>query len=139
MEPVITVAALARLHFDHGWPLASLGLQSRDYAFDIVAFVGNDDVEHIGGEVKKTATEAEHLIRLVQEFAQGEVTDPNELKGKELNAYRKLTALRSRKIPVFWVVGPGGFSRVFSVEHGQDGYAKFREVSEAILKRLSAE
>ncbi|MEH6792468.1 hypothetical protein [Parasphingorhabdus sp.] len=33
LEPVITVAGLARLNFDYGWPTCLIGTQSPDWAF----------------------------------------------------------------------------------------------------------
>jgi hypothetical protein len=36
VEPIITIGALSRLHFEFGWPAAMLGMQTDDYAFDFV-------------------------------------------------------------------------------------------------------
>ncbi|WP_226018584.1 hypothetical protein [Novosphingobium sp. FKTRR1] len=41
MEPVITVAAIGRLHLDYKWPSSRLAAQSNDWAFDIVAKKAN--------------------------------------------------------------------------------------------------
>jgi hypothetical protein len=37
LESIITIAAVARLHLDFGWPIESLGMQSEDWAFDFTA------------------------------------------------------------------------------------------------------
>ena len=42
LEPVITIAAVARLHLDYGWPIECLGMQSEDSAFDVTAFKSDD-------------------------------------------------------------------------------------------------
>jgi hypothetical protein len=60
-EPIIAGAALARLHFDYGWPRELLGTQSRKlYEFDILAADarssdgdGGYSRELVVGEVKK--------------------------------------------------------------------------------------
>jgi hypothetical protein len=44
LEPIITVAGLARLHFDHGWPAHLIGTQSSDWAFDLVAYCDGIDL-----------------------------------------------------------------------------------------------
>lgn len=57
LEPVVTIGALARLHLLHGWPTPHLGLQSRDGAFDLVAYAhGAGDAVAIAGEVKNRRT-----------------------------------------------------------------------------------
>src|SRR5258706_4324360 len=51
MEPVITIASVARLHLDYGWPKRCLGMQSLKWAFDLTAFLPqNLEAEHIAGE-----------------------------------------------------------------------------------------
>ena len=64
LESVITVAVGARLHLDYGWPIESLGMQSKDSAFDVMAFKAPDFVnEYVAVEVKKTSREVDNLIR----------------------------------------------------------------------------
>lgn len=115
LEPVITVAALARLHFDFGWPSPLLGTQSPDYAFDLVVFSPDGDGPCVLGEVKKTTKEVDVLIEFMDKF--GRVPDaPAPPGGKERNAYKKVVELRNSGAPVFWAVGPGGFSKAFHVK-----------------------
>lgn len=115
LEPVITVAALARLRFDFGWPAHLLGTQSPDWAFDLVGLSPNADGERVLGEVKKSRKEVELLIELMQAFG-SDPDAPAPPGGKELNAYRKVEGLRNSGAPVFWAVGPDGFNKVFWIK-----------------------
>ena len=57
LEPVITIAAVARLHLDYGWPVDCLGMQSEDSAFDVMAFKPDDlKNEHIAGGERQRET-----------------------------------------------------------------------------------
>jgi hypothetical protein len=38
IEPVVTIAAMARLHFEFGWPISCLGMQSKTWAFDLMGY-----------------------------------------------------------------------------------------------------
>src|SRR5690606_30736031 len=38
LEPIITMAGLFRLYAKYGWPKSQLGMQSRTWAFDLVAY-----------------------------------------------------------------------------------------------------
>lgn len=108
------MAALARLKLDHGWPADRIGTQSIDWAFDLVAFTQADGSEFIPGEVKKTRRELGDLIALMRTFgADPTLVDPPA--GKQRNAWKKAVALRARRAPLFWAVGPdraGGAYRV---------------------------
>lgn len=136
LEPIITVAALGRLHLDFGWPRELLGMQSRDYAFDILAWDAAAAREHIAGEVKKTETEVNQLISFMQEFgASGNPTmDASSLKGKALNAYRKVQALSARRVPLFWAVGPNGMNRLFAVTYDAGGCPTLDERDTSLLR-----
>jgi hypothetical protein len=117
LEPIITVAALARLHRDFGWPADLVGAQSTDWAFDLVGFRSGSKNEYLAGEVKKSATEIAQLIEFMIHFSQDpSLGAPSSQKAR--NAYRKLEELRARHAPVFWAVGPGGISKAFQVEYG---------------------
>lgn len=131
-EPIITVAALARLHWDFGWPVSLIGTQSSDGAFDLVAFNRDSDSEHIAGEVKKTAGELDALVRGMQEFG----SNPNMSvppSGKSRNAYKKVAGLRARRAPIFWAIGPGGYTAVFRVEYGAEGEISLHPANENAL------
>lgn len=124
LEPVITVGSLARLHFDFGWPKHLIGAQSLDGAFDMVAFLTESNDEYIAGEVKKTVREAELLLDLMFAFGR-DPTAPEPRAGKERNAYKKIAALRARKAPVFWLVGPDGYNRIQKVSYSEDKVISF--------------
>ena len=119
LEPIITVAALGRLHWDHYWPIDLIGTQSSDWAFDLVAYRRGSMNEYIAGEVKKSEIELERLIDLMKRLGRSPDA-PVPKAGRERNAYKKVEALRSRKSPIFWAVGPAGYNHVFSVAYGAD-------------------
>lgn len=124
IEPVITLAALARLHFDYGWPIESLGSQSKKWEFDVVAFeTAASEAEAIAGEVKKSTKELDVLIGHLQNFAASGCTEePSD--GGAKNAFRKWIGLRDRKIPLFWAVGPDRHEFAFAMQYLDDGCAK---------------
>jgi len=133
IEPIITIATLAKLHFELGWPKNLLGTQSRDWAFDVIAFLPSDSLnEHIACEVKKTDRELSSLIRWMREF--GEPTPREAVSHSERNAYRKVVGLRARRAPLFWAAGPGGTGMVFNVSYGNDGGVTFEEAPLATLQ-----
>jgi hypothetical protein len=131
IEPIITVAGLARLHFEHGWPSEFLGTQSPDYAFDLVAYNRSDLVnEHIACEIKKSTSELDRLVKLMQQFAANNVQSERSMSRSEINAFRKLKALRDRKAAVFWALGPGRTSYVFRMFYGDGGLVTLNPSSE---------
>ena len=85
MEPVITVGAIARLHFDFGWPFTQLGAQSKDWAYDIVAVSSDMTGTIIAGEVKKSRKEIDDWVGLMLEFGSNPDA-PVPLSGKRRNA-----------------------------------------------------
>jgi len=126
IEPVITVATLARLHFEFGWPKPLLGTQSLNYEFDATAYRSCDLTnEYVACEVKKSVSELNLLINLMQKFAVEKTTAESISKYKEINAYRKLKGLESRRAPMFWAVGPAGVNHVFRVRYGEYGIVTF--------------
>jgi hypothetical protein len=133
LEPIIQVGSMARLHFDFGWPEDRIGTQSKDGAFDVVAFRSNRDTEAIAGEVKKTELEAERLIELM--FAFG--LDPNATEpksGSRRNAFKKVYALRQRRPPIFWTIGPDRYSKVYSVRYFPEGQVEFVAADKRVLR-----
>lgn len=123
LEPVISVGAMGRLHFDFGWPEGRIATQSRDGAFDVIAFRPDRENEHIAGEVKKSASETQHLIELMTEFGlDPQASEPRS--GRTRNAFKKVSALRKRQPPIFWAIGPDRVSEVFKVRYFPDGQLK---------------
>lgn len=136
-EPVITVAALARLHLEFGWPATLIGTQSVDWAFDLVAFRPGDTTEAIAGEVKKTVREVDDLIELMTQYGR-DPTLAEPTGGKARNAWRKVAALRARAAPLFWAVGPDGYGRVFRVRRDDAGVVAFAAADEVALHHAPA-
>lgn len=113
VEPVITFAALARLHRDYGWPSELLGTQPKSWAFDLAAHEPTDpSCYRILGEVKKTVQEAEALIADLRQLSRGESSSASRI-----NSRKKWSGLLAAKPSILWIVGPGGYSKVFSVAY----------------------
>ncbi len=111
---------MARLHLDYGWPIEAIGMQSSDWAFDVVAYDRNDlTTVCIAGEVKPTSNQLDTLVANMKScFARGEHDDC--LVTSRKNAHRKVVGLQRCRAPLFWAIGPGGDSRVFEVAHSED-------------------
>lgn len=129
LEPVITLASIARLHFDYGWPTELLGTQPATWAFDLSASLPRElESEHILGEVKKSSREIEVLLRDMQFFCSNDLpvepfrTDPRR------NAYKKWLRLQQCRSSLFWAIGPGGTSQLFEVERPTGKRIFLREV-----------
>jgi len=118
IEPIITVAALARLQLDMGWPNELIGTQSLNWEFDVTAYLSPESTdEYISCEVKKTNSELDYLVREVIQLAAQDAKEADIAGPKQLNAYRKFKGLRTRKAPFFWAVGPGGYNHVFRMNY----------------------
>jgi len=130
-EPIITVAVLARLHFDLGWPKHLLGTQSPGWAFDVTAYLPSDSTsEYIACEVKKSVSEVHQLVEFMVHFGQNQPA--GEFGGRKENAYRKVKALRKRRPPLFWAVGPNE-SHVFRMDYDPER-VMFKETSDEELR-----
>lgn len=137
-EPIITVSALARLHFDYGWPKNSIGTQSKDGAFDLMAYTTDSQQEHIAAEIKKTRGEIDQLIVLMEHFG----LNPHAeipVNGKKRNAFKKIQALRLRKAPIFWALGPNGYSKIFNVLYYDDNTLTFEPTENDQLRFCNLE
>lgn len=132
LEPIIQVGSLARLHLDLGWPEDRIGTQSNDGAFDVIAFRTARNREIIAGEVKKTKSEATRLVELMSDF--GSDPDAEEPKaGSRRNAFKKVAALRERRPPIFWAIGPDQFSKVYEVRYFSRGQIELEPTDESGL------
>jgi hypothetical protein len=118
LEPVITIATLARLHLDYGWPATQLGMQSRDWAFDFAVYEARPrDAILIAGEVKKTKREVERLMEDVSTYAGSGATEPASKHPRHVNSYKKWNALRNARVPLIWAVGPNGYSTLRKISY----------------------
>lgn len=116
IEPVITFAAIARLHFDYGWPKANLGTQPKGWAFDLAAYEPSmDDRPRILGEVKKSRAE---LIRLQDDFHK--LSEGAPAAEVPRNSAKKWHAVLSMKPDLVWLIGPEAASYAYSTEFAAD-------------------
>lgn len=133
VEPIITVAGLAKLHLDYGWPKHLLGMQSPGFAFDLVAMYPDSQTMFVACEVKKTAKEIEDLLAFMWELGVNPAADEPRI-GKALNAYKKVVGLRAHRPQLFWVLGPNCLSQVFHVEYGAIGRIELIPTSDSALR-----
>lgn len=134
LEPIITVAGIARLHFDFGWPVALIGAQSTDWAFDFAAYADESGgPECIACEVKKSVKELTTLVDNMKQLAAEGVASEVGLTKNQINAFRKLDALRKREIPIFWALGPGKASYCFEMTYHRDSKVVFAPRDESVL------
>lgn len=134
LEPVITIAAVARLHLDYGWPVDCLGMQSADSAFDVMAFKPDDlKNEHIAGEVKDSAKQLDRLLAHMNQCCAEGDSECSASKTRK-NAHRKMAGLKRCRAPIFWAIGPGGDSRVFEVSYRDDGRIGLTRTAEESLR-----
>jgi hypothetical protein len=129
MEPVITIASIARLHLDYGWPKRCLGMQSTKWEFDLMAFLPQDlEAEHIAGEVKKSVRELDCLIANLLDLCEDGKVDANMLPRSHVNAYKKYKGLLRSRAPLFWAIGPGNISHLFEVSYPSEQLVSLRPV-----------
>ena len=106
-EPVITFAALARLHATYGWPIESLGAQPKGWAFDAVAYREKNASPEILCEVKKSGKELKRLRDDLLALA----LDPSSTNVLS-NSRKKWLAIVASRPRVVWLLGPGGLEHV---------------------------
>jgi len=134
VEPVITIATMARLRFDFGWPTEVLGMQSKDWAFDFAVYRSATDMnERIAGEVKTSSAEIDELVLHLRVYGKTGATVPLSKQPKHINSFKKWTALLRCRAPLFWAVGPGDYTRIFEVQYGPEGTAVFSDVDSDLL------
>lgn len=118
MEPVITVATVGRLNLEFGWATPQIGMQSADWAFDLMVYgAQNSDQVVLAGEVKKSIAEVDHLRADMRAYSAQKATAPFSRSPRHINSYRKWAALRAVRAPFFFAVGPGGYSHALRVDH----------------------
>ena len=130
IEPIITIGAIGRLHLDLDWPKELLGMQSKDGAFDLVAYssIESDDF-YIAGEVKKTSKELHDLIHNLFNFDVATHYDYLKMDRKLVNSHKKWLSLKQSRAPYFWAIGPGDETNMFKVKYLQDGNIEFESTS----------
>ena len=139
LEPIITLAAIARMHLDFGCPKELIESQSKPkWAFDVVGYESKSDQNPlIACEVKKSRKEIDVLINYMQLFGREPSLSSKLLKGYKKNALMKVNALRDRKLGIFWAAGPGRYEKVFSIQYSEQGVIELESVSTQVLNRGS--
>ena len=128
LEPVITFAALARLHLAYGWPTEYLGMQPKGWAFDLIAHGPiATQPPRILGEVKKSSAELVRLKVDLLNLANGATTE-----SVSTNSAKKWHALLATKPNLVWLVGPNEESLVLAPSYTSSGCA-LREVDKSAL------
>lgn len=112
LEPVITFAALARLHLAHRWPRENLGMQSKGWGFDLVAYGKPADKNpRIPGEVKKSSVELTQLKDDFLKLSDSGASATGEVKENSARKWRELLTTRPKLV---WLGGPNAESYVFT-------------------------
>lgn len=126
IEPIITLAALARIHLDFLWPKELIGTQSKnDWAFDLVCFKSERATdEFIACEIKKSRKELDNLIAHMKILGKNPDIAGDQLSGPAKNAFKKIHALRVRKPAVFWAVGPDRYESVFRLHFDENNHVE---------------
>lgn len=133
-EPIITMAAVARLARDFSWPKAQIGMQSKTWAFDLVAY--DQSHELLVCEVKKSQKEVDQLVELIDKHRKTPAEKVGELEGAERNALKKVCALRDGSAPVFWALGPNRHQHIFKID--RTGELKLLRADEPALRNPTA-
>ena len=131
IELVITLAVLARMHFDFGWPKSLIATQSEgDWAFDVVGYKSEGGSSLlVACEVKKSRKEIDALVSHMQSFGHHPTLSGEQLKGTKRNALKKVTALRNHKPEIFWAVGPDRYEKFFSIQYREGDVIEFEPIS----------
>ena len=130
IEPVITIGTIARLRVDYGWPAEVLGMQSKDWAFDFVVYQSfTSTLEHIAGEVKKTAVQVDNLVADLYTYGETGASSPISDHPRHVNSFKKWQSLQRSRASLLWVVGPDNYTRLMEVRYGVGMMANFRDAS----------
>jgi hypothetical protein len=118
MEPVITMATLARMHYDLGWPEHHLGMQTADWAFDLAAYSDGESPRLlIACEVKKSRLEIDHLVSDLMHHSCKKPGSAISERPRHINSFKKWESMRREGVPLLWVVGPDGYEFAFALSH----------------------
>ena len=132
LEPVITFAALARLHLVHGWPKDALGMQPRG-AFDFAAFGPSaDQPPWILGEVKKSSAKLDLLRDELLKLSNGLA-----IEAVSNNSAKKWRSLLTTRPKIVWLLGSNEKSYVYTPHYSCNGCA-LQSVSSSVLALSAA-
>lgn len=133
LEPVITIAGLWRMQHKFGWPSEQLGAQSASYAFDFVGYQADQRTELVSCEAKPTRKAVDLLIAHMQKHAASPKEALKDCRPAEVNALKKVIALRESSCHTFWALGPDGYGHVFAVSRSAAGEVVLTPTNESAL------
>lgn len=134
LEPVITIAGLWRMQHKFGWPSERLGAQSASYAFDFVGYQADQRTEVVSCEAKPTQKAVDLLIALMHKHASTPKEKLKDCRSAEVNALKKVIALRESSSQTFWALGPDGYGHVFAVSRSLTGEVVLTPTNDSALK-----
>lgn len=134
LEPVITIAGLRRMQHTFGWPPEQLGAQSVSYAFDFVGYHADQRTELVSCEAKPTRKAVDLLVAHMQKHAATPKKELKDCRPTEVNALKKVIALRESSSRTFWALGPDGYGHVFTVSRSSIGEVILTLTNESALK-----
>lgn len=134
LEPVITIAGLWRMQSKFGWPSDRLGAQSASYAFDFVGYQADQQKEVVSCEAKPTQKAVDLLIAHMHKHASTPKAELKDCRPAEVNALKKVIALRESSSQTFWALGPGGYGHVFAVSRSLAGEVVLTPTNDSALK-----
>ncbi len=117
MEPIITIASIARLHRDHGWPVSCLGMEAAKWEFDFAAFCPDATSEYLAGEVKTSVAKLDVMLKELHSLCREKGQDSTVAPRASSNARKKWHGLCRSQAPLFWAVGPSKAGRLFEVSY----------------------
>lgn len=134
-EPVITMAALARLHLEYGWPKELLGMQSKGWAFDLAAYgPASSDHPRILAEVKKSNAEMRRLARDLFALSTLPAFESHDSCGVLENSVKKWRGLLSARPNILWLIGPARAGMVYHVSYPSPGHVKLLLTEPEVLE-----
>jgi hypothetical protein len=135
IEPIITMASAGRLHHEFGWPKDCIGLQSKHWGFDLVAYCEkHNEQEYIFAEVKKSKPEIHALMDDLLFLSSQSITKNETVRNTKINSRKKWEELLLRKPKVLWLIGPNGYGYIFSVAYPANDSAVLAESTAAVLE-----
>lgn len=133
LEPVITIAGLRRMQHNFGWPAERLGAQSVSYAFDFVGYHADQRTDLVSCEAKPTRKAVDLLIAHMHKHAATPKEALKYCRPAEVNALKKVIALRESSSHTFWALGPNGYGHVFAVSRSSSGEVMLTPTTESAL------
>jgi len=118
-EVIAVFGAAGDLHFDYGWPIDHVEVETAEWAFDLAAYGGSsdDDPMVIAGEAKKSISLLEKLISELRSCGLRGYHEWQDCRRK--NSHKKYRGLVCRRPRYFLALAPG-VRKAFAVTY--DGH-----------------